>query len=142
MEQLKYRTKNQHKILFGLLHKLNWIHQRGALALQFTENRTNSTSKIYEDECDLLIEFLKGEINKHKDEAELTKKELLQRKFFYYCHELGWKKNGKLDYVRINNWLLKYSYLKKPLKQYEESELSKLLQQVEKVLEQRKKPNK
>lgn len=140
MEQLKKRTKNQHKVLFGLLNKLNWIHQRASLALQFSDNRTDSTSKLYEYECDYLIEFLKTEINKTKEEAELTKKELLQRKFFFYCHELGWKKNGKLDYARINNWLLKFSYLKKPLKDYEEQELYKLLQQVEKVLEGKKKP--
>ena len=139
MEQLTYRTKNQHKVLFGLLSKLNWIHQRSSLALQFSDNRTDSTSKLYEHECDYLIEFLKTEINKTKEEAELTKKELYQRKFFYYCHELGWKKNGKLDYLRINAWLLKYSYLKKPLKQYEEQQLPKLLQQIEKVLEKRKK---
>ena len=140
MGQLKYRTLNQHKVLFGLLNKLKWIKHRKDLAAQFSSDRTESTKKLYENECDLLIEYLKTEISKGKEEAELTKKELLQRKFFFYCHELGWKRNGKLDYVRINNWLLKYGYLKKPLKQYEEQEMSKLLQQVEKVLERKKKP--
>lgn len=139
MEQLKkYRTPNQHKVLFGLLNKLNWIQYRTELAFQYSNGRTDSTKKLYEEECDLLIERLKIEVNKGKDEAELTKKELMQRKFFFYCHELGWKKKGQLDYKGINTWLLKYGYLKKPLKEYKESELSKLLQQIEKVLEKKK----
>lgn len=140
MEQLKYRTKNQHKVLFGLLSKLNWIDYRQELALQYSNDRTDKTSKLFITECDLLIEFLKNEINKNKEDAELTKKEAMLRKFFFYCHELGWKKNGKLDYQRINYWLIKFSYLKKPLKEYNESELTKLLQQVEKFVEKRKEP--
>lgn len=141
MEQLEYRTPQQHKVLFGLLNKLNWIDQRSSLAYSFSDGRTGKTSKLYEAECDLLIVFLQQEINKSKEEAEQTKKELMLRKFFYYCHELNWKNNGRLDYGRINYWLLKYGYLKKGLKKYTATELPKLLQQIEKVLEKRKMSN-
>lgn len=134
MEQLEYRTAEQHKVLFGLLHRLNWLHYRQDLAIQYSNGRTESTKELYFKECQTLINYLKIEVNKPQGSKEPTQLEKMRKKFFYYCHELKWKKKGKLDYERINNWLLKFSYLKKPLNNYK----NKLLQQIENVLKKQK----
>lgn len=134
----EFRTNKQHSVLFGLLHKLNRIHLREDLALSFSDGRTTSTSKLFVHECDELIRHLREEIKKAAQTAPKTKLEKMQGKFFYYCHELNWKKGNKLDYARINNWLLNTSYGKKKLDEYSEQEMYKLLQQIEMVLHKKR----
>lgn len=130
----KIRTNTQHKTLFGLLHKLNQIHLRGDLAFSFSGGRVSSTSKLFESECKALINHLREEIKKAEPEQPRTKLDKMIGKFFYYCHELNWKKGRKLDYPKINNWLLESSYLKKLLDEYSEQEMPKLLLQIERLL--------
>jgi hypothetical protein len=48
---------------------------------------------------------------------------------------MGWEKNDRPDYERINRWMLKYSYLGKQLIKYAPDELSKLVTQVEQFAE-------
>jgi hypothetical protein len=133
MGQLEFRTKEQHNRLFGLLTKLHWLHHRKDLAYQYSEGRTDSTANLSVQECDALMDMLQKEVDKTEAPKEQTKLDKMRKKFFYYCHELGWKENGKLNYERINNWLLKFGYLKKLLNDYTEKELFTLLQQIEKV---------
>jgi hypothetical protein len=134
------RTNEQHKRLFGLLAKLNWMEYRYDLASSFSNQRTDSTSKLSIEECDAMITMLQNEVKKYEVPQEPTKLNKMRGKFFHYCHELNWKKNGKLDDERITNWLLKYGYMKKPLNDYTEKQMYRLLQQIEKVLEKQTKP--
>lgn len=125
------RTAAQNTRLFVLLNQLSWIHYREDLALQYSEGRTKKTSQLTIKECDALIRRLQDEINLNIPESQ---KKMLS-KFFAICHDLGWEVGGgKLDYARINNWLLKYSYLKKGINDYKASELPKLLHQIEKLV--------
>jgi Zn-dependent M32 family carboxypeptidase len=129
MEQL--RTKEQHKRLFGLLKHLGWLHYREDLALQYSDGRSKKTSGLTNKECEALIQRLQHEVDIRVPES---KKKMLS-KFFAYCHRLGWETaQDKPDYQRINNWLLKYSYLKKGINDYTVEELPKLLNQITKLL--------
>lgn len=133
MEQLTYRTPKQSEVLFALLNKLRWIKRRADLVEQFTDGRTASTAKLTVVECRELNKYLRKELRKTDEQnATLIK---MRRKFFAFCHELGWKKDGKLDYDHIGNWLSKYGGGKKHINAYDEAELRKLLVQIEKVLE-------
>lgn len=129
MEQL--RTDEQHKRLFGLLKHLGWIHYREDLALQYSNGRTKKTSQLTQFECAALIERLQNEA----DLRVPPKQKKMLSKFFAICHKLGWQTDGEqLDYTRIDNWLRKYSYLKKGINDYEEDELPKLISQIENLL--------
>lgn len=139
MEQLEnIRTKEQNTRLFGLLAHLGWIHYREDLALQYSNGRTKKTSQLTSAECAALIERLQNEADLRVSPAQ---KKMLS-KFFSICHQLGWQTDGEqLDYARIDNWLRKYSYLKKGINDYTDNELPKLISQIEKLLanEQEKK---
>lgn len=136
MEQL--RTIGQNKRLFGLLQELGLTDQRAELALQYSNKRTERTSQLYYSECAELIKDLEGSQEQEEDvrfvDAEGEAAKNMRRKFFAICHELKWKKNGKLDYDRINAWLLKYGYLHQKINDYEYDELPELISQIEKVL--------
>lgn len=51
------------------------------------------------------------------------------------CHQMNWTffsdryKRICVDYNRLNDWMLKYSYLHKPLKEYKTKEMPKLFVQ-------------
>lgn len=129
MEQL--RTKDQNRQLFALLSKLNWTHLREALAFQYSNGRTTSTSKLTQGECKALIMRLQEEVRNKIPESQKK----MFRKFFSVCHQLSWTtEDGQLDYKRIDNWLKKYSYKKKGINDYRKEELPKLITQIQKLL--------
>lgn len=55
-----------------------------------------------------------------------------RQKIFSLFRQQGWEKGDRPDYERINRWMAKYSYLKKPLIKYNLDELPALVSQVEK----------
>lgn len=63
----------------------------------------------------------------------------MKGKIFYYCYEMGWtifnEKKGRpvVDFKRLENWMLNFSYLKKKLDRYTYKELPKLVSQFESV---------
>jgi hypothetical protein len=74
---------------------------------------------------------LSGEIPvRHKaDDAQR-----MRRKIFSICHDIGWEtETGEVDKVRLQNWLLKYGYLHKPITEYTVTELPALLTQFENI---------
>lgn len=141
MEQLRYRTKAQHKVLFGLLARLGQTEERGDLAYSYSNGRTESTSKLTTQECQHLIDDLQEQLGGSAvSRMKSGKVAKLKRTFFAICHKLEWHdENNKLDYPRINNWLLKYGHLKKPLDQYRQKELVKLIAQMDRLLEKMQK---
>lgn len=138
---MKLRTNQQSKQLFALLHKLDLSDVREDLALDYSNQRTDRTSKLTESECQKLISDLSKQVYVEREkEAEAVIK--MRRRFLAICHELKWKvTDNKLDYNRINNWLLKYSYLKKPINEYKEKELPNLITQIDNVLKAKLKQN-
>lgn len=134
MEQ-SLRTKSQNTQLFALLNTLKITHLRNDLAMQYSNGRTSSTKKLYESECEELI----GKLSKMVEEQgrQQTPRAILKmrRRFFAVCHELGWElSNGKLDYARINRWLLRYGVHKKSINAYTAKELPELISQIDALL--------
>jgi hypothetical protein len=136
MEQRdQIRTPAQSKKLWALLVKLHIAHQREALALAYSDGRTSSTKLLYREECEDLINYCLSQLPREPDKAlERPKPSKRWRKFFSLCYKLGWEKpDGKLDYDRINAWCLQYGHCHKTIKQIQESELPKLITQLQKI---------
>lgn len=125
-------NKNKHKRrVMKLCALLNIDHdERHDMIGSFTNNRTRSTKGMTDDELKKLADSLQMQYDKT---PEGTSCNLMRSKIMAHFHHIKWEKGNGLDYVRIKSWMLKYSYLKKPLNQYSYAELPKLVSQVEKI---------
>lgn len=136
------RNKSQNNRLYALFSTLKIDKDMKAeLVLQFTNNRTESSSKMLLDECQALINHLSSissapaRTEAAKNNArEISPENRQRRKILSICHEMGWKKDGKLDWAKINAFLHKFGYLHKDLNDYTAAELPKLVTQFEHLL--------
>lgn len=98
-----------------------------------TNGRTESSKELYFDEAHSLLQFL----NADQDNKQASIDKMI-RKLFAMSHEMGWitkkpvigvggKIEMKKDYTNLYEWVKKYGYLKKPLREYTQEELPKLL---------------
>lgn len=115
--------------MFAILEKLNLIEERERLALQYSNGRTERTSKLYVNECSELISDLQKQADNSPDK--------MRKKILSMAHSIGWQLevNGRLvvDMERVNNWCVKYGYLHKRLNSYTAGELVKLVSQFEEM---------
>lgn len=93
----------------------------------FTAGRTSSSREMTHVEATALINHLKS-----LDPAERSA-DRMRKKIISMAHQMQWNSNGKLDMARINNWCVKFGYLKKKLDAYKYAELPKLVSQFESV---------
>jgi len=143
------RNKQQNKALHLLVGELNISSEmKEELVYQFTNGRETSSSKMLVNECQSLINHLNHikngtsatnrKVSNHSvsrmSREDKDKCQKMRRKILSIFHEMGWKKQGQLDWTRINEWLLTRGYLKKALNDYKLAELPKLVSQVEKLL--------
>lgn len=94
--------------------------------------RTTTSKELTIEEAQTLILHL-IRTNRANDGG---KRDKMVGKIFYYAHELGWTKTNKqgrrvADGQRVDEWMVKYSYLHKKLNRYTFEELPKLVSQVE-----------
>jgi hypothetical protein len=121
------------------LRKINTIiSKRGiskdakeAIMLGFTAGRSASSKDLRYAEASELIKHLEaGDPNREAAEK-------MRGKILYYAHEMGWHtfKNGRFvaDVKRIDEWCLKYGYMKRKLDGYSYQELPRLVSQFEAV---------
>lgn len=117
-------TKTQNAQLHALLGQTKMIGQKANLVLAFTDGRTESSKEMTATEAQQIINYLKS-INNKEDAANT-----MRRKILAMCHRIQWEREGgSVDMVRLNNWCVKSSYLKKELNQYTYQELPKLVSQ-------------
>lgn len=136
------RTKQQHRVLFALLARLGLTATRAKLAEQYSDGRTSKTSKLTVSECQLLIDDLQGQVPSPKTGKQVSPVVLKKRRIaFALFGKLGWTVNAgeKLDYTRVNNWMLTHSHAKKELNKYSSKELGKLIGQLENMLKHQNK---
>jgi hypothetical protein len=137
------RNKQQNARLHSLITKLG-IDAEGKeeLVYQFTAERETSSAKMEVRECQALINHLEimagqstARIVNTKGRAMGQTYDLMDRmkkKILSICHELGWElPSGKIDWHRLNAYLLKYGYLHKGLNEYKYEELPTLVTQFE-----------
>ncbi len=139
-----FRTPDQNRQFHRLITKLRIPDDvKVDLVRQFTDGRCTSSADMRIYEADKLIDHLKtleremdlrtGFGKKtHKDENSPENR--MRRKILSICHELNWRKDGKIDWERLNGWLLKYGYLHKSLNKYTREELPTLVTQFENLL--------
>ena len=129
-------TYEQIKCIHAIIGKLQIAQdEKQAMVSSFSEGRCTSSTQLTMDEARAMIQYLKG--CQATPEAN-NKAGRMIGKIFYYAHEMGWtKKNssGKLvaDGKRVDEWMKKYSYLKKAINRYSYEELPKLVSQFEQV---------
>lgn len=135
------RTATQNAQLHVLITQLGIDKEiKAELVDQFTTGRTQSSSEMEYRECESLIGYLKSlQSDKKIDRmvyAHSERADRMRKKILSMCHELGWEitPGGKIDWYRLNGWLLKYGYLKKELNSYTYEELPALVTQFEQLL--------
>lgn len=111
----------------------------------FSEEGHESSKDLTTYEADEVIYFLKNGKNlKFGTYAIFDGNNHQHRYILSLAQQLGWQTfNKKLnknvaDLESLGSWLRKYGYLHKPLKQYNPSELPKLVTQLENVLKTKK----
>lgn len=120
-------TANQNKLLHALLSSTGQASQKSNLVYGFTDGRTESSREMLATEAEQLIQYLKLQDNS----AESAN--VMRRKIISMCHRIKWQKDGKADMQRLNTWCIESGYLKKPLNDYTQKELPKLVSQFTQV---------
>lgn len=132
-----FRTKQQNSRLHALITQLNIdAETKEELVHKFTSGRTTSSSKMLVTECQSMINNLDAMTKGYTKNIanENTPENKMRRRILSICHEMGWKKEGVLDWEKINAFLLKSGYLHKSLNEYTAKELPKLVTQFEQLL--------
>ena len=104
------------------------------LVHQFSGGRTTTSKKLTMKEAAELLQHLSKLMKPDAATLKMTGKVLS------LAHQLGWTKISKrtgrrvADGEKLDEWLVKYSYLHKKLNKYKTGELPKLISQMEKYL--------
>lgn len=130
-------SANTIKRVIAVLNSLGLLETRADYIQQFTDGRTGSTKEMYEHEADAMIAALNGQPAKAYKQtrpvANDDKANNQRRRIIAMAHELGWTYSvggqAKADMKRIDDWCVKFSYLKKPMNEYTLTELPKLVSQ-------------
>ena len=137
------RNNTQNKRLHALVTKLNLDDEiKAELVYKFTGTRETSTSKMEVEECQALINHLQVASKNispaiPKGHGTGDKADKMRKKILSICYEMNWTDDkGKINWKTLNDYILKYGYLHKELKEYKEAELPILVTQFEKLLKQ------
>lgn len=133
-------TTKQIQYIKILMRNKNILDLSEEMALQYSNNRTNKVSELTVHEG---IDIIKNLTASEPNNDIIKKSETMRRKIISMAREMAWvisepsKLNGvsvlNANMDRINNWCIKYGYLKKSLNEYTFAELPKLVSQFEKL---------
>ncbi len=124
------RTSTQNTEFHALIGKLSIDKERKEdLVFEYSEGRCTSSADLLYTEMAQLIIFLRKQTTGTFLPGNNQRKKILS-----LFHELGYElPGGKIDWKRVNGWLMKYGYLHKGLNDYTLKELPKLVSQVERI---------
>lgn len=96
----------------------------------FCSSGSESSRHLTDTEALELITYLDSlKVNKP---TEIVAAHNMKLKLIAMAHELGWKMpNGKINIKSLDDWCLKFSYLRKKMDDYTYRELPKLITQFE-----------
>lgn len=135
------RTKTQNKQIHALLSKLGLKDQKDALALDFSEGRTDRTSELTFLEAQQMILSLSsatrsGKSFNYNTGVEFKPGNNMRRKIFFFFRKAGYvNAKDQVDVKAVHAWVDRYGYLNKPLMEYDLKELPKLVSQAEAMYE-------
>lgn len=147
------RTPGQNKVFHSLCNQLKLdTDTKAVIAYQFSVGRTEHTSELTKDEMREVIETLEQQIADNNDKIASRKQpatrnqptdfergDRMRKRILSMCYENGWtvyngaKGKHVVDMDHLNEWMVKYSYLHKPLNSYTYNELGPLVTQFEKL---------
>jgi hypothetical protein len=131
MSQPKTITPAQLRCIGAITGKMNISKDDKAVMVKgFTNGRAESSKDLLYDEAVEMIKHLKA------NDPEEKKCQPMRNKILYYAYLIGWTKKSKqgktvTDVQRVDQWMQRYSYLKKKLYSYHYNELPKLVTQFE-----------
>lgn len=130
-------TREQIRAFRAALAARKLQDMKDELVSQFSNGRTTHSTELEVHEMRELLTHLNGE----PDQNQQREKENRQRRrIMSMCYTLGWtiydKAQGRevVDFTRLDEWVLKYGYLHKPMMKYDYRELPKLVTQFEHML--------
>lgn len=134
------RNAKQNSRLHLLLSQLG-ISKEGKqdLVLSATKGRTSSSAEMEVMEAQSLINWLaqeaKAKLRQKYPQPVASPEDRMRKKILSICHDLAWEnKDGKVDWDKLNAYLIKYGYLHKSLHLYKYKELPTLVTQFENLL--------
>ena len=137
---MNIRNAKQNRQLWAIVNQLKIDKEQvEELVYQYSEGRTKSTRELSVQEFSSLTNHLEA-IKKGMTKAPEVKPtatdpaDKQRKKFLSTCYDLKWTTDGKLNWIKINEWLQQYGYLHKPLNNYTIEELPKLVTQIETLL--------
>lgn len=102
---------------------------RKAMVHSITNGRSESCADLTFAEARELGRMLNQAATHRKDREKM---ETMRKKIISCFHQINYRlPGGKIDIERVNEWIMKYGYLHKPLNSYTYVELPKLVSQVE-----------
>ncbi|HNP24639.1 MAG TPA: hypothetical protein PKM63_21800 [Panacibacter sp.] len=120
----------QNRILHSLLHKAGMMANKPDLVNGFTDGRTEHSSEMLATEAQEMINYLSATVT--NDEYKAANH--MRRKILAICHKLRWEHDtGAINMESVNKFCISRSYLKKPLNDYSNKELPKLVSQFQQV---------
>lgn len=129
-------TKKQIRAIHATIKAKGLQDQKKDIILNASEGRTESSSDLTYEEAHTLLKFLNTE-NKNNQSTDR-----MIRKLMAMAYDLRWiesftfvrdhKTFKRNDFSKVYEWVRKYGYLGKELKEYSYQELPKLLSQFEK----------
>jgi hypothetical protein len=128
-------------MLHALLAQTNLTAQKATIVESFTSGRTGHSSEMSNVEANEMMMYLRSQnpkptgampANKKKD-ANKKAADKMRKSIISMAWQMMWVLNGKCDIARINQWCIKYGYLKKPFNDYLYAELPALVTQFKAV---------
>jgi hypothetical protein len=134
MSQMK-ATKNQIIAINTAISKKGLTEDKKKIMSDASNGRTESSKELLFEEAQHLLQFLNADTGGTQETLDK-----MVRKLFALAYDLNWikekpvvGKGGKIemkkDFSIVYEWVLKYGYLKKELREYKGYELPKLITQ-------------
>jgi hypothetical protein len=128
-------TKNQVIAINTAITKKGLKDQKKQMILDVTQGRTESSGALSFDEAHQLLQFLNADTDNTQESIDKQ-----VRKLFALAYDINWirdrptvgpggKVTTKKDFSTVYEWVKKFGYLKKELRDYNEKELPKLITQ-------------
>lgn len=117
-----------------MLRKLRLSDEdRKAMVSSVTKGRTDSCADLSFVEARELCKMLNIAATNKQDRERM---DIMRKKIISCFHQMNYRlPGGKIDMERVEEWILKYGYLHKPLNRYTYAELPKLVSQVQIMLD-------
>lgn len=133
-------SQDLHRKLYSTYKNKGLTEQRRDIVFNFTNGKTDNSSKLSTAEIIELINILERNTKETNNSEKRSSKTL--NKLLSLCHTYGWRKLNKTkdkfvaDVDALNNWLVKYGKYHKVLKEHTSYELGIVTTQFENVVNQ------